>query len=448
MRVVGLVPRLKDKAERDRLWRWCKRYWAEQLPELLIVEGHDETPGPFNRSAALNTAAEGHWDVAVILDADTILDADQIRRGIEIAAETGHLVLPFTDRCLLNRPGTRRILGGYRGPWKRFVSARQTPSDSYVYISGCQVVPRVLWDEIGGFDERFESYGGEDDAFHAASVALRGHDARVDRLDGTAWHLWHRPSPEARNRPARKLVMALAERYTECAEDRERMRALLNEPRTPDQVLVSVLTCPGRNTLEQTIASLDEQLDGPVGRKIICVDAEEVPFDPFPGWEAIPMGASDGYATAMGRCQHHEMGSGQPWVLHVEDDVLLNGPLDLREMQRVMGENPDLAQLSLKRQPWHEEELEAGDMLGWRAPESFDVRDGVVAHRFFWAATVSLTRRRFLAEHPWPAEGDSERRFGNRLFRQNPRLYAGILGGLGDPPRLTHLGKVRAGFGY
>ncbi|HYH54022.1 MAG TPA: hypothetical protein VD761_07820, partial [Solirubrobacterales bacterium] len=118
MRIVGLVPRLSDGGERDRLWRYCQGHWAEQFPELEIVEGHDETDGPFNRSAALNTAAEGDWDVAVILDADTILDVDPIRRGVEIAAETGRLVLPFTDRCLVNRQGTRQILEGYRGSWR------------------------------------------------------------------------------------------------------------------------------------------------------------------------------------------------------------------------------------------------------------------------------------------------------------------------------------------
>lgn len=447
MKVVALVPRLADHGERDRLWRHCKRHWAEQYPELEIVEGHDETPGPFNRSAALNAAAAGEWDVAVILDADTILDVDQTRRGVELAAKTDHLVLPFTDRCLLNRQGTRRILDGYRGSWRRFVSGRQTPADSYVYISGCQVVPRALWDEVGGFDERFESYGGEDDAFHAATVALTGHDARADRLEGNAWHLWHRPSPEAANRPARKLVMALADRYTACS-DEGRMRSLLAEPRTPDQIVLAVLTCPGRDTLPQTIASLEEMLDGPVGRKIICVDSEEADVGSFPGWELIPMGGSEGYATAMRRCQQVEMGSGQPYVLHVEDDVLINGPIDLREMQRVMVENPDLAQLSLKRQPVHAEELEVDDMLKWRGPGAFDLRDGVVAHRSFWAATISLTTRRFLAEHRWPVEGDSERRFGNRLFRENRHLRAGILGGLDDPPRLTHIGEVRAGAGY
>lgn len=447
MKVVALVPRLADGGERDRLWRWCKRYWAEQLPDLLLVEGHDPTDGPFNRSAALNAAAEGEWDVAVILDADTILDADPIRRGVEVAAETELLVLPFSDRCLVSRQGTRKILEGYRGPWGRFVTARQTPSDSYVYISGCQMVPRVLWDEIGGFDERFESYGGEDDAFHAASVALTGHDAREDRLEGTAWHLWHRLSPEARNRPARKLVMALAERYASCAEDKAAMRALLAEPRTPDQIVLSVLTCPGRDTLPQTIASLDEMLEGPVGRKIICVDAEDVPFDPFPGWEAIPMGPSEGYKTAMRRCQEIEMESGQPWVTHCEDDVLLNQPVDLGEMEGIMEEHPDLAQLSLKRQPVHAEELEVDDMLAWRPEGTFEEREGHIAHRAFWAATFSLTRRRFLAEHPWPLQGDSERRFGNQLFRQT-RLRSGILGGLDDAPRLTHIGHERAGVGY
>jgi len=446
MKVRLIVPRRADRGHRDHLWEFCKRYWSRERPDWTIVEGEHEE-GPFNRSAAINRAAEGAWDVAVILDADTIIDIEPIEQAIAKAHETWQLVLPYSVRCLLSRTGTSRILEGWIGSWERFVTARQKPSDAYVYVSGCQVVPRGLWDAIGGFDERFESYGGEDDAFHAACIALTGHDAREDRLPGNAWHLWHQHSPDAKNIQARRLVRALADRYTECAWDRERMLALLAEPRTPDQALVSVLTCPGRDTLGQTIASLDEHLQGPIARKIICVDAEEADFDRFPGWETIPMGVPEGYVKATRTCWQHEMSSGQPWVLHVEDDVVLNQPLDLREMQATMEKHPDLAQLSLKRQPWHREELEVGDMLKWRPEGTYEERDGHLAHRAFWTSTFSLVRRSFLAANEWPTQAGSERRFGRQLFRQ-PGIYSGMVGTLDDPPRMTHIGKVRAGFGY
>gem|GEM_PF-550940 len=446
MQVRLIVPRREDGGHRDRVWEFCRRYWGQERPKWEIVEG-EHADGSFNRSAAINRAAKGEWDVAVILDADTILDVEPIEKAIDIARETWHLVLPFSVRCLLNRSGTQKILDGWQGAWDRFVSARQKPSDAYEYISGCQVVPRSLWDAVGGFDERFESYGGEDDAFHAATVALTGHDAREDRLEGNAWHLWHRHSPDATNIPARALVRALSERYTDCAWDRERMEALLSEPRTPDQVVMSVLTCPGRDTLSKTIASLEEKLVGSIGRRIICVDAEKADFEPFPGWETIPMGPPEGYVRATRSCWAHEMTSGQPWVLHVEDDVVLNETIDLREMQQVMDAHSDLAQLSLKRQPWYEEELAAGDMLKWRPEGTYSERDGHVAHRAFWTSTLSLMRRSFLAEHEWPTTPGSEKRFGRQLFR-TPGIYSGMLGRLDDAPRMTHIGETQAGYGY
>lgn len=447
MRVRLIVPRRADRGHRDKVWDFCRTYWQRERPDWLLVEG-EHTEGRFNRSAAINRAAEGEWDVAVILDADTIVDIEPVERAIEAARTTGHLVLPFSTRNLLSRTGTRKIIEGrHNGSWGRFVTARQTSADAYEYVSGCQVVPRALWEAVNGFDERFESYGGEDDAFHAATIALSGHDAREDRLDGVAWHLWHAHSPDAGDQAARKLVRALAERYTDCAWDRERMLALLSEPRTPDQIVVSVLTCPGRDTLAPTIASLDEKLVGPIGRKIICVDAEEADFDPFPGWETIPMGRAEGYVKATRSCQLLEIGSGQPWVCHVEDDVELNETVVLGAMQSIMEAHSELAQLSLKRNPWWDEEVAVGDMLTWRPPETFTHGEGYVAHRAFWTTTFSLVRRSFLAANEWPTSPGSEKRFGRRLFR-NPDVYSAMLGKLEDPPRMTHIGHTRAGFGY
>lgn len=447
MNIRLVVPRRADDGHRDRVWDFCKRYWSEQRPGWNLVEG-DHDDGPFNRSAAINLAAEGDWDVAVILDADTIVDIEPIERAIKVAHETGRLVLPFDVRCMLSKSGTDQILNSRKGSWEPFVQARQTPSDAYEYISGCQVIPRRLWDEIGGFDDRFEGWGGEDDAFHAATVALTCHDAREDRFKGKAWHLWHRPSPHANTKTATwKQARALSDRYIAATWDREAMQRLLAEDRSADQTVVSILTCPGRDTLGEAVASIDEHLSGPIGRKIICTDAEEPDFDPFPGWETIAMGRPQGYVKATRSCQYHEVASGQPFVLHSEDDFVLNGPVDIGEMQAIMGAHPELAQLSLKRQPWYPEELEAGDMLTWRPKGTFTEHERHVSHRAYWTTNTMLVRRSFLAAHEWPDQPGSERRFGQQIFRK-PGLCGGVLGKLEDEPRVTHIGHVRAGHGY
>jgi N-terminal domain of galactosyltransferase len=446
MRVRLVVPRLADGGDRDRLWKYCRAFWAEQLPEMEIVEGHHEDDSPFNRSAAINRAAEGEWDVAVILDSDTIIEPGQVKAGIARAATTGRLTLPFKVRCLLNRQGTARITAGYVGSWKHWIQAKQTPDDAYEYISGCQIVPRALWDEVGGFDERFEGWGGEDDAFHAACMALAGQDPREDRLEGDAWHLWHRRSPDADHRTSTwKQAKALSDRYLLAAEDWNAMRALLAEPRSPEQVAVVVLTAGDRPTLGPTIESAEENLAGPIGRKVICVDQETTDIA-FEGWDVIAMGRPQGYVRATRNAHYHAIGSGQPWIFHLEDDFLMNEQIDLWAMQAIMGAHPELCQLSLKRQPWYEPEVAAGGIIEVR-PAAFTQRDGYVEHRAYWTSNPMLVRRSFIAANEWPGEPNSELRFGRQIFRDS-NLYGGILGEIEDPPRVHHIGAEQAGYGY
>jgi glycosyl transferase family 7 (putative galactosyltransferase) len=445
VKVRLIVPRRSDGGHRDRLWAFCRRYWVQQRPEWEIVEGiHDD--GPFNRSQAINRAAEGEWDLGVILDADTILDCEPIDRGAELAVETGRLVLPFDVRCLLSRQGTQHILEGYKGAWDRFVQFRQTPDDAYEYISGCQLVPRALWDEIGGFDERFEGWGGEDDAFHAAALSFAGYEPTRDRLKGNAWHLWHRASPHMDTRTATyKQAKALSDRYIDAREDWNVMRALLDEDRASDQVVILVLTTGDRETLPTTLASIEENVSGPVGRRLICVDAASTDLE-FEGWDVVAMGPPKGYSPANREAQGYAIGSGQSWIFWMEDDFVFNEPVDLRELQAIMEARPELAQLSLLRQAWYPEEVATGGIIEFR-PNAFKQRDGYIEHRAYWTTNPMLIRRSFLAAHEWPIGEGSELRYGRQIF-QKPGVYGGIFGKIGDPPRVHHIGQSRAGYGY
>jgi N-terminal domain of galactosyltransferase len=430
------IPRRSDGGWRDRIWEFCRAYWEREF-SWPIEEGHHDC-GPFNRAAAVNAAAKGEWDVVVILDGDVACDAERVREAAELAHRTGRLTLPYTRRKLLNRRGTRLILAGHEGSWEPFVAA----TEGRKHFSSIVCVPRPLWDEVGGFDERYQGWGGEDDAFHSAcSVLAEG----FERLQGPVWHLWHPKSVHRdHTAPLYKAAWALTERYW-AAKTPEAMRALLAEDRSADQIVLVCLTNGKRDTLAPTLASAEEMLSGPIGRRVICNDSGR-PLD-FDGWDDVPIGRRSGYTRATKAALNIAVGSGQPWVFFLEDDFTFNEPIDLAHMQHLMEREPNLIQLSLKRQAWYPNEREAGGIIEAK-PQAFWQEAGYVAHRDYWAQNPMLCRRSFLAEHDWPLVAGSERAFAHQIFRRNRDYVAGIYGRIEDPPRCTHTGQVRAGAGY
>lgn len=442
MKVRIIVPRRADRGDRDRLWTYCRNHWETELPEAEIVEGHHDA-GPFNRSAAINAAARGDWDVAVILDADVVLAADQVRAAIDRARATDRNVVAFSRRRLLSRPGTLKILAGYRGSWSSFVAGTQRTN-----VSTCVVVTRALFDDVGGFDERFVGWGGEDNAFSDACRALRG---RIERLDGDAWHLWHRASPWRDHRlPEYVQAKALADRYAEASLSARRMRLLLAEGRGPDQVVVIVLTTGTRDTLEKTLQSAEQMISGPIGRRVVVLDSgRSTVLDRVrraaPGWDVVRIKAGR-YDRAVAGAREVALRSGQPWVFWIEDDFVFEVPVELERLEGLMTAKPALVQVSLLRQAWYPDEVAAGGIIDAK-PNAFRQAEGYVAHRDYWTMNPHLARRSFWAGHEWPKGPGSERRFGLELFR-DPRIGVGIFGELDDPPRVTHIGETHAGTGY
>ena len=186
-----LVPWRADGGHRERLWERCGTHWSQALPDIPIVQG-SSPEGPFNRSAAVNDAARGEWDVGIVLDADVIADPARVRAAIQIASETGRVTLPYDLFLGLNKPMTDRVLAGYEGRWTSGVRFK-----SHTHESSIVVVPRTLWDSVGGFDERFVGWGQEDVAFIQACRVLGG---GIERLPGVVYHLWHPKSPERHTR--------------------------------------------------------------------------------------------------------------------------------------------------------------------------------------------------------------------------------------------------------
>lgn len=199
MRVVFLVPRRADGGQRDRLWEWARRRWESIFPDWPIYEGHHDE-GPFNRSAAVNLAADladedGHWDVGIVIDSDVFLRRSDVLAAVERATETGRVTWPHTRWRGINETWTKRILDDRRdfGPEidhdDMDVLVERTNPLSW---SCCIAIPRAVFDDLGGFDERFRGWGFEDMAFQSVVVGLYG----FERLRGDVYHLWHPRSEE------------------------------------------------------------------------------------------------------------------------------------------------------------------------------------------------------------------------------------------------------------
>ena len=190
MRTVLLVPRRADGGIRDRLWEFCRDVWRTEHPSFEIFEGHHNADeGLFNRSMAVNRAAEaaGDFDTAVVIDSDILIHRDNVRAGLALVERFNRVVFPFRVYQSLSQNGTSRIMAGWKGDWLTVAAKAYWDSVSCVVM-----VPRALWDQVGGFDERFVGWGWEDTAFACATDAVSG---RL-RLEGTLWHLWHPQSPE------------------------------------------------------------------------------------------------------------------------------------------------------------------------------------------------------------------------------------------------------------
>jgi hypothetical protein len=227
LKVAILVPRRDGVPDRDATWAWCRAWWREHFPDWPVVEGHHEV-GPFNRAAAINTAARKALgaDVFLIVDSDAFCDPRRIREAVEMAHTQDRMVLPFRTRKDLNDAGAQKIMGGFTGNWDRPRLWYRTYVDM---VSTIVAVSRRLFELTGGFDEAFRGWGWEDNAFAAMCETFGS--GPVHRIEGDAWHLWHAPAPEVgRQHPLNRANHARYQLYQAAKGNPERMRALRQEP--------------------------------------------------------------------------------------------------------------------------------------------------------------------------------------------------------------------------
>lgn len=219
-----LIPYKPDHGHRDVAFQWTRAYYKKMMPEAELCIGNSDTE-LFSRSQAINNAAKlATRNVFVIADADLIYDPACIFQAMEFLEEHAW-VIPFSGIRYLDKNSTLELL--QKDPvWPIAVpSIMDIKPEVRGFVGGVNIVPREKFEMVGGFDERFRGWGGEDYTFAYSLNTLCGH---YKRINADMCHLWH-PSMQAEGNPNYKANYQLYRRYCRAAGDKRAIQKLINE---------------------------------------------------------------------------------------------------------------------------------------------------------------------------------------------------------------------------
>lgn len=216
MRAVILIPWRPDYGPRTRNWQLVYRRWVKLRWPIYLGDSE-----PFDRTRARNDAAAraGDWEVALFADADIVLDSlSQAYKAVLAAYDHGWYTVAYSELYYLTAEGTEKACLE-----KPLFLCEQEGHVTNTWEC-CFAVRRDFFDKVGGFDERFQGYGGQVAAFFYAYSTFAGRE----RIPGDAYHLDH-PLVDRNADPHFDANLRLAERYKGAVDNEDAMLSILEE---------------------------------------------------------------------------------------------------------------------------------------------------------------------------------------------------------------------------
>ena len=177
--------------------------------------------GPFAKAWALNVGARlSEGGVLLFGDADVIVPGGLERRP-RSARAASRSSSPTASSSTSRPTRPRSCASGARAPVRRDPSAprnRDAVGERLVLCGGWFAIRRDAFAALGGFDERFVGWGGEDDAMTIKVERTRLATCELD--PGPAWHLWHPREDGDEGRPRElRANLALLDDYRHYDDD-------------------------------------------------------------------------------------------------------------------------------------------------------------------------------------------------------------------------------------
>jgi GT2 family glycosyltransferase len=198
----------------------------ELPPHLPPWVRHIHTPiasdaMPYNRGWAFNVGVRAARGSLMILhDNDLLVPADYARSTVALHDEGWEIIDPKRFIFYIDREPTEGMLRSHAIPpglVTRTVTQNLPAGASFV-------ADRAAYLEIGGFDETYVGWGGEDNEFSTRAATRRcwafGYAPLI--------HLWHAPQPEKENREPEGVKRFYRDVNVPVAERIARVRAQAN----------------------------------------------------------------------------------------------------------------------------------------------------------------------------------------------------------------------------
>ncbi len=153
---------------------------------------------PFNKALACNVGfVAADSPMIALVDADTLVPTQSLMQSIHAVRNDLDAVRPFGRLVELDEDSTNAISDGAPLPSSQVGVRDDARQGEYIPLCGGIVIIRSsAYERVGGMDETFQGWGGEDDAL---SVALARKGMRCGILEHeAAFHLAHPRSVESR----------------------------------------------------------------------------------------------------------------------------------------------------------------------------------------------------------------------------------------------------------
>ncbi|MGB5706476.1 MAG: galactosyltransferase-related protein [Arenicellales bacterium] len=158
-------------------------------PRHLLVQN----PGAFNKSWGINVGYRlSTEETLLITDADMLVSKQDLKRSTEAIHQGLDVVRPFRRLIDMTKQETSTYLESGTLPERPEADRgfdRNYLGERICLAGGLFFIKRTFFETIGGFDERFSGWGGEDDAFSIKAEAMTSRSAIARHA--FAWHLWH-----------------------------------------------------------------------------------------------------------------------------------------------------------------------------------------------------------------------------------------------------------------